>query len=95
VTERPDGAHWDGIEYYSAPRRRGVLYAFRGAAPDEPTHRYRLRGLDPGRRYRLEFADAGKAAARVLTGDALMRLGVELALPLPLSSELVFIEEIS
>jgi hypothetical protein len=95
VTERPDGTHWDGIEYYSAPRRRGVLYAFRGSAPDESTHRYRLRGLDPGRRYRLEFADAGKAAGRVLTGDALMRLGVELALPLPLSSELVFIEEIS
>ncbi len=95
VAERPDGVHWDGIEYYSAPRHRGVLYAFRGSAPDEPTHRYRLRGLDPGRRYRLEFADAGEAAGRVLTGGALMRLGVELALPLPLSSELVFIEEIS
>jgi hypothetical protein len=95
VAARPDGVHWDGIEYYSAARHRGVLYAFRGTAPDEPTHRYRLRGLDPGHRYRLEFADSGNAAKRVLAGDSLMRRGVELTLPLPLSSELVFIEEIS
>jgi hypothetical protein len=94
VAGRPDGIHWDGIEYYSAPRRRGVLYAFRGSA-DQAAHRYRLQGLDPRKRYRLEFEDRGKSAERMLAGRFLMRTGVEVTLPLPLSSELIFIKEIS
>ncbi len=95
VAERPDGLHWDGIEYYSAPLNRGVLYAFRGSAPDEPTHRYRLQGLDPQKRYRLEFHDAGKAAERVVAGRVLMSTGIDVTLSEPLSSELIFIEAIS
>ena len=90
--ERPDGVHWDGIEYYSAEQRRGVLYAFRGAAPDEPTHRFRLAGLDPKSTYRLRFQDRGTAVG--MTGQTLMQDGVEVALRLPLSSELIFLEEI-
>ena len=45
VADRPDGVHWDGMEYYSSGLRRGVLYAFRGSASDQPTHRFRLAGL--------------------------------------------------
>jgi alpha-galactosidase len=48
VSNRPDGVHWDGIEYYWARLGRGVLYAFRGSAPEQPTHRFRLLGLVPG-----------------------------------------------
>jgi hypothetical protein len=95
VAARPDGVHWDGIEYFSAPLRRGVLYAFRGTGPDEPTHRYRLHGLDPAQRYRLRFQDRGAAADRLLSGRDLMETGVEVGLPLTLSSELIFIEEVS
>jgi len=95
VAERPDGIHWDGIEYFSATLRRGVLYAFRGSEPDQPTHRYLLQGLDPRRTYRLEFQDAGKAAEQVLAGSVLMRAGVEVTLNSPLSSELIFIEVVS
>ena len=91
VSERPDGVHWDGMEYYSARRRRGVLYAFRGAANDQPTHRFRLRGLDPRRRYRLRFHDLGAAGNLLVPGKTLMETGLELTLPEPLSSELVFI----
>jgi hypothetical protein len=94
VAQRPDGVHWDGIEYYSARLRRGVLYAFRGTAPDEPTHRFRLLGLKPGSRYRLKFQDQGAAANRVLAGRLLMQEGVEVTLALPLSSELIFLEEV-
>jgi hypothetical protein len=93
VAERPDGVHWDGIEYYSAALRRGVLYAFRGTAPDEPTHRFRLLGLRPASRYRLKFQDQG-AADLVLNGQLLMQQGVEVTLGVPLSSELIFLEEI-
>ena len=95
VEERPDGVHWDGIEYYSAPLRRGVLYAFRGTAPDQPAHRFRLQGLDPNSRYRLKFQDRGEAAGLVTTGQSLMQEGVEVTLVVPLSSELIFIEEVS
>jgi hypothetical protein len=94
VAERPDGVQWDGIEYYSARLRRGVLYAFRGSGLDEPTHRFRLQGLKPHSRYRLTFQDRGAAASQVLTGQLLMLEGVEVALGLPLSSELIFLEEL-
>jgi hypothetical protein len=91
VADRPDGVHWDGIEYYSMARRRGVLYAFRGTVADEPAHRFRLQGLDPERRYRLAFEDRGAAAGVVLSGRTLMKEGLPVTLPEPLSSELVFI----
>jgi hypothetical protein len=94
VAERPDGVQWDGIEYYSARLRRGVLYAFRGSGLDEPTHRFRLQGLKPHSRYRLTFQDRGAAASQVLAGQLLMLEGVEVALGLPLSSELIFLEEL-
>ena len=95
VADRPDGVRWDGIEYYSKPRRRGVLYAFRGTVPGQPTHRFRLQGLEPEFKYRLTFQDRGPSAAQVVPGRLLMNDGVEVKLALPLSSELIFIEEIS
>jgi hypothetical protein len=91
VSERPDGVHWDGIEYFSPALRRGVLYAFRGSAPGEPVHRFRLAGLAAGKRYALHFQDSGMR--RVLTGRALAQRGVPVSLPVPLSSELVFFEQ--
>jgi hypothetical protein len=94
VGARPDGVHWDGIEYYSTTLRRGVLYAFRGSAPDEPRHRFRLLGLAAGSRYRLKFQDQGADANRVMAGRSLMQEGLEVSLSLPLSSELIFLEEL-
>lgn len=94
VSQRPDGVHWDGIEYYSPGLGLGVLYAFRGSAPDQPTHRFRLLGLTPGSRYTLKFQDHGAAANRVLTGQVLMQQGVAVTLAWPLSSELVFVEQV-
>lgn len=94
VSERPDGVHWDGIEYFAPAAHRGVLYAFRGSSADEPVHRFRLDGLKPARRYALTFHDLGPASRTVVTGTALMRQGVAVRLPVPLSSELVFFEEL-
>lgn len=92
VSERPDGVHWDGIEYYSGELGRGVLYAFRGSAPGEPVHRFRLEGLAPRSHYRLRFQDRGEAADRIATGAELMRRGAPVYLATTTSSELVFIE---
>ena len=74
--------------------RRGVLYAFRGTVPDEPMHRFRLQGLKAESRYRLKFQDQGPAANLMLAGRSLMQDGVPVTLALPLSSELIFFEEI-
>jgi hypothetical protein len=94
VSERPDGVHWDGLEYYAPALRRGVLYAFRGASADEPVHRFRLAGLSARTRYALTYQDGGPASRKVASGAALMQQGVEVTLAAPLSSELVFIDEL-
>jgi hypothetical protein len=93
VAERPDGVRWDGMEYYSARLRRGVLYAFRGSASDSAVHRFRLSGLKRRGRYRLTFQD-NPAANRELSGESLMQKGVDVGLALPLSSDLIFFEEV-
>jgi len=93
VSARPDGVHWDGMEYWDPARGKGVLFAFRGSVPDEPDHRFVLAGLVSGRRYRLHFED-GTAPDKVATGAELMQQGVDLHLPNPLSSELVFLQSL-
>ena len=90
----PDGVHWDGIEYYSRPRARGVLYAFRGSTPDEAAHTFRLKGLQPQARYRIHFRDKGPAANRTLGGEELMDTGLTVSLEAPVSSELVFFRQV-
>ena len=95
VGERPDGVHWDGIEYYAANQGRGVLYAFRGSSVDESVHRFALRGLDPRRAYRVTFNDRGSASSIVASGATLQAQGLEVHLLAPLSSELVFFTAIA
>jgi alpha-galactosidase len=92
VSTRPDGVHWDGIQYWDPGRGEGVVFAFRGSAPDEPEHRFVLAGLDRARIYRLHFQDAS-APDRRNTGAELMGQGLLVHLPNPLSSELVFLCE--
>jgi alpha-galactosidase len=90
VSPRPDGIHWDGIEYWDAARKKGVVYAFRGSSEAEETHAFMLQGLDTTARYRVKFHDRG--AAETATGRDLMGAGLKLTLSQPNSSELVFIE---
>jgi len=93
VSERPDGVRWDGIEYWDPVRSKGVLFAFRGSTAEEPAHVFRLRGLDPRRRYRLHFED-GSTPELEVAGAKLMAAGFAVNLQEPLSSELVFLEEV-
>jgi hypothetical protein len=92
VSDRPDGVHWDGVEYWDPGRKRGVVYAFRGSIANEAEHHFVLAGLDPRRRYRLHFED-GLAAESEMTGAALMSSGLAVSLADPLSSELIFLKE--
>jgi alpha-galactosidase len=91
VSRRPDGVHWDGIEYWNPDSKRGALYAFRGTSPQEKTHWFRLQGLDQARNYHLHFHD-GSGPDRSASGQELMNKGVKITLPLPLSSEIVLLE---
>lgn len=93
VSPRPDGVHWDGMEYFDSTRGTGVLYAFRGTNQGENEHTFEFQGLDPQRRYRLTFHDH-TAVDQTLLGRALMQKGVLLKLPSPNSSEVVFVDEI-
>jgi hypothetical protein len=89
VSERPDGRHWDGIEYYDAKAGRGVLFAFRSATK-QSRHRFPLKGLDPSARYRLVYED-GSSPPTVLAGRELADKGVLVSLAEPESSELVHV----
>jgi alpha-galactosidase len=90
VSQRPDGVHWDGIQYWDQTRGKGVVFAFRGTTPDEEEHRFVLAGLDAQKRYRLHFED-GTLPDRSATGRELMGPGLLVRLENPLSSELVFL----
>lgn len=92
ISDRPDGVHWDGIEYFDPQRRRGVVYAFRGSVPEESAHAFKLAGVRPAARYRLTFHDH-TSDDKTIMGQDLLGHGIEVKLPIPLSSELVFFEE--
>jgi hypothetical protein len=91
VSPRPDGVHWDGIEYWDSDRQRGVVYAFRGTIDSETTHSYALQGVQPAGRYSIKFFDHS-APDRTVTGRDLVTEGLRVTLPLANSSELIFIE---
>jgi hypothetical protein len=93
VSARPDGVHWDGIEYIDAGSGAGVLFAFRGSSGKSLEHVFILRGLRADARYRLVYHDHS-SSDRILSGRDLMRSGFEVSLPLPNSSELVFLNEV-
>ena len=91
ISGRPDGIHWDGLEYWDPSRGHGVVYTFRGSVEDEPEHLFVLDGLQPSSHYRLHFED-GTSPDTVITGRELMSKGVRVHLANPQSSELIFLE---
>ena len=91
ISPRPDGVHWDGIQYWDPERRRGVVFAFRGTIEGEDAHSFVLQGLQPSGHYLLKFHDHS-GADRTLTGRELMQNGLKVTLRVPNSSELIFIE---
>jgi alpha-galactosidase len=94
VSERPDGVHWDGMEYFDPATKHGVLYAFRGSTLEGNSHIFALRGLRETATYQLTFQD-GSSADNAATGGQLMRSGIRIQESVPNSSELVFFEEVN
>ena len=94
VSPRPDGVHWDGIEYFDSTHDKGVLFAFHGSATDEPKHTYVLRGLHLEKMYHVTFQDHS-SPDRTVSGSELREQGLQVSLPSANSSELVFFEATS
>jgi len=94
IASRPDGVHWDGIEFFDPKRNQGVVYAFRGSNKSEIERNFKLQGLVPQKQYRLRFHDHS-APDRVAAGRDLKASGLTVNLSVPDSSELVFIDESS
>jgi alpha-galactosidase len=93
ISSRPDGEHWDAIEYFDPARGTGVVYAFRGSVPNQDKYSFLLRGLRADRSYRVRFHDHTSVDGNV-SGATLMREGLTVNLAIPLSSELIFFDEI-
>jgi hypothetical protein len=92
IFPRPNGKHWDGIEYYDPSAQRGVVYIFKPAA--EPnTQTIRPRGLDPDTLYRVTFEDGSNSAVEKWGHELLT--GIEVALPGERVSELMFFEALT
>jgi hypothetical protein len=90
VSDRPDGVHWDGMEYWDPKRATGVLFAFRGSAADQEQHSFRLAGLSDDAHYQIHFEDQ-TSPDHASTGRELRLQGITVHLQRPLSSELAFV----
>jgi len=92
ISARPDGVHWDGIEYWDPEKQRGAIYAFRGTIEQENAHVFPLQGLHASGRYRVRFHDHS-SPDRETSGRELMRPGLKVTLPLQGSSEIILLEQ--
>jgi alpha-galactosidase len=93
ISSRPDGVHWDGMEYSQPRSGSAVVFAFRGSTPTEADHTFPLAGLAPDKSYRLHFQD-GTQPDREASGRELMQNGLTLLLGEPNSSEIIFITQV-
>jgi alpha-galactosidase len=92
ISSRPDGVHWDAIEYFDPKTSHGGVYIFRGSTTSESTHYFVLKGLTATAAYQLHFHDHS-SHDRSVTGRELLTTGLKVTLLNPQSSELVFLRK--
>ena len=91
ISSRPDGIHWDAMEYFDPKTSHGAVYVFRGSTKSESTHSFALKGIVAAATYQLHFHDHS-SPDRTATGRELLTGGLKIALRNPQSSELVLFE---
>jgi hypothetical protein len=92
ILPRPDGYHWDGMFYWSPSLNHGMLYIFRPNS-DTPAQTVPLRGLDPGKKYKVSTEDHSTKDA-TYSGRELMSSGLTIRLPGKYTSDLVYLEAV-
>jgi hypothetical protein len=94
ISERPDGVHWDAVEYFDPQTRCGIVYVFHGSIESEGEHKFLLPDLHPASRFRLRFHDHS-APGLIARGDELMKTGFTVRLPIANSSDIIFLQDLS
>ena len=92
ILPRPDGKHWDGIQYFDPASGKGALIVFRPKA-QAATQRVILRGLSAGEFYVVTAVD-GSVEEGKRSGKELMQSGLVVTLPEQNSSDIVFFDEV-
>lgn len=92
IFPRPDGKHWDGIEYFDPTAKKGVVYLFKSAAGND-TASVKLRGIQADAKYRVSFEDGSNPTVEK-SGQELAA-GIDVTLRGQLMSELMFFQEIT
>jgi alpha-galactosidase len=94
IFPRPDGLHWDGVEYFDPAAKRGVVYVFKPAEGNgSDVTKVKLRGVRADARYRVTFEDGTNPT--VEKSGAELMAGIDVGLRGGLVSELMFFEEIA
>ena len=94
VLPRPDGVHWDGIEYFdpeASGEVKGMLMIFKPSDEEGATKVVKLRGLDPETTYRVEFDDHPELNVTA-TGRELSETGLTVTFTESVASDWVWIK---
>lgn len=83
---------WGVLELASRDRTRALAGLFRLSDPAEPEYLLRLRGIDPGQRYRVTFDNTAQTC--ILEGFTLSQIGTPVRLETALTSELLVVEAV-
>ncbi len=90
ILPRPDGVHWDGLEYFDPDTDTGAVMLWKPGNEEGNEKTVPLRGLDPKKEYRLSFEDRRGQSFRA-RGESLLREGLRVAIAEPVGSEIVWI----
>ena len=93
ISARPDGVHWDGIEYFDAAARNGRGVCFPRLCTGRQGAHLSAPWAPAGPAIPSAFPD-GSSSDRTESGHELMSKGLSMALSVPNSSELVFMDEV-
>ena len=90
ILPRPDGVHWDGIEYYDPNNLTGAVMLFKpDSLPDTKTVQFA--GLDSKKDYILTFTDRPEQNA-THSGTQLMEQGLPVTIKGKNQSEIIFFQ---
>ncbi len=95
ILPRPDGVHWDGLQYIDADSEnviKGVVMLWKPTNEEGETKTIFLRGLEEDTVYRLTFEDRAEQNCQVL-GSVLMKDGLTVTIEGESGSEMIWISE--
>ncbi|MBQ7153441.1 MAG: GH36 C-terminal domain-containing protein, partial [Clostridia bacterium] len=95
ILPRPDGVHWDGLEYVDADTDReikGLVMLWKPTDEEGSVKHIVLRGLHEDVQYRLVFEDRPEQNA-VYSGKTLMETGLDVTIEEAMGSEYIWIYE--